>query len=75
MERLHLNVIEALSQKTKRPVEEIAKLYVSELVRLRTGARVQEYLVLLTSRRVREALRRTESPGSIEPAGFNLPRP
>lgn len=75
MERLHLNAIEALSQKTKRPVEEIAKLYVSELVRLRTGARVQEYLVLLTSRRVREALRRAESPGSIEPAGFNLPRP
>jgi hypothetical protein len=39
-------------------MEEVAEIYMRELARLREGARIQDYLVLLTSRHVRQALRR-----------------
>jgi hypothetical protein len=72
---LHVYAIDALVQETERPLAEVAKLYVSELTRLQTGARVQDYLVLLTSKRVRESLRRGKPPRFLEPSAFNpLPR-
>ena len=64
---LHVYAIDALVEETHRPLEEVAKLYLRELNRLQTGARVQDYLVLLTSRHVREALRRPDTPRFLEP--------
>jgi hypothetical protein len=67
----HVYAIDVLVQETQRPLAEIAKLYVNELTRLQTGARVQDYLVLLTSKRVRESLRRGKPPRFLEPSAFN----
>ena len=41
----HAYAIDALVQETKRPLEEVAQLYVTELNRLGSGARLQDYLV------------------------------
>ena len=67
----HVSAIDALVEETKRPMEEVADLYVSELTRLQTGASVRDYLVLLTSRRVREALRRAGGPRLAEPTALH----
>ena len=53
----HADAIDALVAETERPLEEVAEIYMRELARLREGARVQDYLVLLTRRHVRHALR------------------
>jgi hypothetical protein len=55
----HVDAIDALVAETDRPLEEVAEVYMRELARLREGARVQDYLMLLTSRHVRQALRRS----------------
>jgi hypothetical protein len=68
---LHVYAIDALAQETKRPLAEVAHVYVDELTRLQTGARVQDYLVLLTSKRVRESLRRGKPPRFLEPSAFS----
>jgi uncharacterized protein DUF3562 len=68
---LHVYAIDALVQETKRPLAEVANLYVNELTRLQMGARVQDYLVLLTCKRVRDGLRRGEPPRFPEPSASN----
>ena len=67
---LHVYAIDALVQKTGRPLEEVAELYLSELTRLQSGARIQDYLVLLTSRRVRDTLLGKQA-GFLNPSAFN----
>ena len=57
IEPSHVDAIDALAAETHRSPEEVAEVYVRELARLRAGARIENYLVLLTSRHVREALR------------------
>lgn len=52
----HLYAIDALVAQTHRPIEEVAEIYMRELARLGAGARIEDYLVLLTSRHVLEAL-------------------
>jgi hypothetical protein len=52
-------------------MEEVAEIYMRELARLREGARIQDYLVLLTSRHVRQALRRSGRGRFLEPVAFN----
>jgi len=69
--REHAYAIESLVEETQWPLERIAQLYVSELSRLQTGARVQDYLVVLTSRRVREALRAAKPARFVESTAFN----
>jgi hypothetical protein len=59
VEPSHVDAIDALVAETNRPMEEIAEIYMRELARLREGARIQDYLVLLTSRHVRQALQRS----------------
>ena len=71
---VHVYAIDALVQETKRPLEEVAPLYVTELNRLGSGARLQDYLVVLTSKHVRESLRRRKPAGYVAPSAFN-PRP
>ena len=68
----HSYAIDVLVQETKRPLEEVAGLYIRELTRLQAGARIQDYLVLLTSRRVRERLRGEKAPRILaEASAFN----
>jgi len=67
----HVYAIESLVEETQWPLDEIAQLYVTELSRLQSGARIQDYLVVLTSKRVREALRATKPARFLEPSAFN----
>jgi hypothetical protein len=64
----HCDAIAALVAQTDRPPQEVAEIYMRVLARLREGARIQDYLVLLTSRHVREALRRSGSGGLLSPS-------
>jgi len=52
-------------------MEEVAEIYMRELARLREGARIQDYLVLLTSRHVRRALRGSGRGRFLEPVVFD----
>lgn len=54
--REHLNAIRTIAAQTRRPEEEVRKLYAEAFERLSTGARVKDFLVVLTSREVRELL-------------------
>ena len=63
----HADAVDALVAETNQPAEEVASIYARELARLRVGARIDDYLVLLTSRYAREALRRSDSRRSPKP--------
>ena len=67
VEPSHVYAIDALVVETDRPLEEVAEMYLRELARLRVGARIEDYLVLLTSRHVREALRRPDARRFLNP--------
>ena len=67
----HVDAIEDLVAETGRPLEEVAEIYMRELTRLREGARIQGYLVLLTSRHVRQALRPSGKGRFLETVAFN----
>lgn len=58
----HGYAIDALTAETGWPIQEVSEMFMRELARLRVGARVEDYLVLLASRHVREDLR-----GSLDP--------
>ncbi len=51
-----LGAIEELAQKTNRPFAEVKEVYEFEFARLKTDARVTDYLVLFASRRTRDRL-------------------
>jgi len=53
-----LAAIEALAQETKRPVAEVKQVYEVELARLKSDARITDYLLLFASRRTRTRLSR-----------------
>ena len=55
-EALHLFAIEALAQEIQRPVDIVKHVYERELARLKTEAKIKDYLLLFTSRRARETL-------------------
>ena len=59
--------VHARAAETDRPAEEVAEIYTRELARLRVGARIDDYLVLLTSRYAQGALRRSDSRRLLEP--------
>ena len=52
-EALHHAVVRALAQEIHQPVERVTTVYEGELARLRSNAKVKDYLVLLASRRAR----------------------
>jgi hypothetical protein len=70
IEPSHVDAIDALVAETDRPLEQVAEIYMRELARLREGARVQDYLILLTSRHVRRALRRSGRERFLEPVAL-----
>jgi len=53
----HASAIHAIAQRSGRSEEEVRKLYELELARLRTKARVNDFLPVLLQRRVEEELR------------------
>lgn len=66
-DRVHLEpedlyAIDQLAQKTKHPPEKVKRIYAAVLVRMRSGARIQNFLTLLTSKKVRDILRKTGTP-------------
>ena len=54
-----LYAIDQLAQKTRHPAEKVERIYAGVISRLRSGARIQSFLTLLTSKKVREILRQT----------------
>ena len=57
-----LYAIDQLAQKTMHPAEKVKRIYVGVISRLRSGARIQNFLTLLTSKKVRDILRKTRTP-------------
>jgi hypothetical protein len=52
----NLGAIEALAQETNRPVAEVRQVYESELARLKSDARITDFVHLFASRRARARL-------------------
>jgi hypothetical protein len=57
-----LYAIDQLAQKTGCSAEKVKRIYVVVLARLRSGARIQNFLTLLTSKKVHDILRETGKP-------------
>jgi hypothetical protein len=62
---LHAEAIDTLAKDTGRPVQEVAEVYMRELARLESGARIFDYLPLLTSRYALTILRERVRQGSM----------
>ena len=60
-----LAVIAALAQETRRPVDEVRQVYEVELARVKTNARITDFVPLFASRRTKARLARDE-PRSVE---------
>ena len=61
---LHLRAIDMLSRETGIVVAEIIPLYEMELEKLRKTARVNDFLTVLVSRRVKDVLKNGEVVGA-----------
>jgi len=61
-EALHLNAMKALAIETGRELTVVRQVYEMELARLQIGARLGDYVLLLSSRRARETLRKPAKP-------------
>jgi hypothetical protein len=57
-EPAHLHAIDMLAKEASQPVALVTEIYITELARLKVGARIKDFLVVLTCRKVREGLRR-----------------
>ena len=57
LEALHLKAMQALATETGHEFDVVRQVYEAELARLQAAANVREFVVLLSSRRTREALR------------------
>lgn len=61
LEPEHLSVIQALADETRRPLDDVNRIYAETFERLNSDARIKDYLVLLTAKSVRDALRHSET--------------
>ena len=57
LEPEHLIVIQALANEMHRPVDDVNRIYAETFERLNSDARIKEYLILFTSKTVRDELR------------------
>jgi hypothetical protein len=57
-ESIHRDAIEELARVTHRPAQVVARVFEEQFTRLKSQARVKDYLVLFASRRTRELLSR-----------------
>ncbi len=55
----HEEAIASLIEETHLPEDVVRRVYEQELIQLKPGARVKDYLLLFTVRRARAALRST----------------
>jgi hypothetical protein len=58
LEQLHLKAIKSLAVETGHDFAVVRQVYEAALDRLQAGAHIREYLLLLSSRRARETLRK-----------------
>jgi hypothetical protein len=61
----HLYVIESLAEEANRPLEEVKNIYAETLAGLSSDARVKDYLIVLTRKKVRNVLRQQSESASI----------
>ena len=66
-EALHLKAMETLATETGREFAVVREVYEQELARLQTEAHVTEFVLLLSSRRAREVLRKPAKSGKSQP--------
>jgi hypothetical protein len=52
----HLHTIAILALEVNRSVEVVSEIFLTELARLKEGARIDDFLVVLTCRKVRDAV-------------------
>lgn len=57
LEPNHLQSIKALAEEIDLPMGEVSLIYTSTLESLKKSARIQNYLIVLTSKKVRDELR------------------
>ena len=57
LEPEHLYAIKGLAEETNHSVEEVKIIYAKELRSLNSAARIKDYLIVLTSKKVRDVLR------------------
>jgi hypothetical protein len=69
----HEGAIEALAREAHVPIEQVAQLCAREWTVLTAGARITDFLTILTTRKVREILRQGHHPVRT-PAGVDTLR-
>ncbi len=57
LEPEHLSAIKALADEIHHPIEEVNEIYASTFESLNSDARIKDYLVVLTCKKVRDELR------------------
>jgi hypothetical protein len=58
----NLEIIAALAQETRRPLDEVRRVYEGELARLKSNASITDYVALFASRSTKKRLAQGESP-------------
>jgi hypothetical protein len=53
-----LSVIQALADETHRPFDDVDRIFTETFEKLDSDARIKDYLILLTSKTVRDELRK-----------------
>jgi hypothetical protein len=53
-----LSVVQALADETHRPFDDVNRMFAETFEKLDSGARIKDYLVVLTSKTVRDELRK-----------------
>lgn len=61
LEPEHLSAIQALADETHRPMDDVNRIYVETFERLNSDARIKDFLVLLTSKTVRDELHHSKT--------------
>lgn len=67
-ETLHIKAMKSLAIETGHEFAVVKQVYEVELARLQAGARVTDYVLLLSSRRARETLHNRAKPVRPQPA-------
>jgi Protein of unknown function (DUF3562) len=71
---VHVRDIEVLAREAHVPLDDVAQLYARELAALTAGARITNFLPILTTRKVRAILRQRCHPQRV-PAAVEVPAP
>jgi hypothetical protein len=58
-EQERLSIIQALANETRQPVDDVNRIYAETFERLDADARIKDYLIVLTSKNVRDTLLRS----------------